>query len=734
MFANCNSRSCCVPFTKLMTVLVLVPTGILLAANPPATTPASKPTPASRPATLPAWAEELRVLPEVLYSGSLLSEKKVDIEPGTMMHGWLMRMAKPALTRYDTEFDRVLNENQILGYRDQKRKQFLELMGEFPQRSPLNPQITGKIEKDGYRIEKLIFESEPGRYVTALLFLPTSKPPYPGVLVPCGHAREGKAHDTYQRVSILLAKSGMAALCYDPLDQGERHQVIKPRVGGSGGYGHTFTTINSMLVGRSSARWWVWDAMRGIDYLQSRPDIDPEKIGCTGNSGGGTCTAYVMAVDDRIKCAGPSCFIASMRTLVERNVIADGEQCIHGAISEGLSHPEFIIMRGPKPTIISAAYHDGYFSIAGTWDTFHRAKQAYALLGFSERVDMVEARDAHGFTKTLRVGVVRWMRRWLMNIDDASVDEKVEEPILTDEQAQCTPSGEVMRLRNARNIYDENADYEKQLAEGRRKFWKETEPAKALEEVRRITGIRKLTELRAPRVAHVGSVARDDYHIDRLILHQENEVWLPTLAYVPDKPNADAYLYLHQDGKFADAAPGGPIEKLVHENHIVLSVDLGGIGETQADEGKPYASWANLFGHGFYDMSVADMLGTSFLACRTESVMICARYLPSLAKSKAGALRVHVISVGRVGPPVLHAAALEPQLFETITLKNCLASWVDVVNTPLAPNQMANAVFGVLKVYDLPDLVATLPKEKVSVVEPFDAMEKAYDAHSAQTR
>src|SRR5690606_919388 len=157
-------------------------------------------------------------------------------------------------------------------------------------------------------------------------------------------------------------------------DQGERHQFLQngSATQGRGAWGHSLIAVNSMLVGRSAARLWVWDAMRAIDYLQSRPDINPEAIGCVGNSGGGTATTYVMALDHRIRAAVPSCFITSLRRLMEKNVAADGEQHLFNAITLGISHPEFIVMRSPLPTLISAARHDYFFDIDGAWDTFRR--------------------------------------------------------------------------------------------------------------------------------------------------------------------------------------------------------------------------------------------------------------------------------------------------------------------------------------------------------------------------
>ena len=183
------------------------------------------------------------------------------------------------------------------------RSFLLRSLGDLPDRTPLNPKVVGTLTRKGYRVEKVIFESRPNHHVTANLYLPEGKPPFPGVLLPCGHSDNGKAYEDYQRACILLARNGMAVLCYDPIGQGERFQLLdlegKPVVRGT--TEHTMAGIGALLVGRQLAGYRIWDGFRALDYLASRPEVDPDRLGCTGNSGGGTLTAYLMALDDRIR-------------------------------------------------------------------------------------------------------------------------------------------------------------------------------------------------------------------------------------------------------------------------------------------------------------------------------------------------------------------------------------------------------------------------------------------------
>ena len=643
-----------------------------------------------------------------------------------MMHEHLMTKVREAMDRREAAYEELKSGEDLAAYQQRMRQFFVDALGGFPERTPLNPRVVATDQRDGYRVEKVIFESQPRHFVTAVLYLPDANPPYPGVLVPCGHSGNGKASQAYQRASILLALNGMAALCYDPIEQGERYQLLdekgKPRAGGT--TAHCLVGVGSTLVGRNTATFRIWDGMRAIDYLASREEVDRKRIGCTGNSGGGTLTSYLMALDDRIVCAAPSCYLCGFRRLTETIGPQDAEQNIHGQIGYGMDHADYIHMRAPKPTLMCTATHD-FFDIDGAWSCFRQAKRFYTRLGFAERVDLIETDAKHGFNTELRTGAVRWMQRWLLSVDDAITEP--EFPVAGDEQLLCTPGGQVMLLEGARSTYDLNLDLEERLARRRKEFWKKTGRAEALAKVREITGIRALSDLPKCECTTVASTEYGQGHkLVKLTLRPEEGISLPALAFLPKKRSGDAYLYLHADGKQADAAAGGPIEKLVDQGHLVLAVDLRGVGET-APEGSSKRGIAHHVGPQWKDFYLAYLLGTSYLAMRTEDILASARFLAGYEAGEEPN-RVHLKSIGRVGPPALHAAALEPELFVSVSLRNCLGSWSSVLRTPMATNQFENVVHGALKTYDLPDLLGTLPNEKVTVAEPFDPMEQPVDA------
>jgi cephalosporin-C deacetylase-like acetyl esterase len=642
---------------------------------------------------------------------SVLPEKIDDITPNNMMSHYLRKLAGRKFDDWKTQYEQRKTPEQIAEYQKSLHKKFIEAIGGLPERTVLNPQVTGIVSRDGYHVEKVIFESQPKHYVSALLFLPDTdkyKPPYPGVLVPCGHSSNGKAHEAYQTMGAFLSLNGMAGLVFDPVDQGERSQMPSqlPRLAGT--RAHTMLGVGSILLGRNTARFEIWDGMRAIDYLQSRPEVDPERIGCTGNSGGGTQTSYLMSLDERIVAAAPSCYITSFERLLDTIGPQDAEQNIYGQLAFGMDHTDYLMMRAPMPILICAATKD-FFDITGVWNSFRYAKRLYTRMGFPERIDLLENDAGHNYNKIQRQGVVRWMSRWLLNKDAPITEPEIE--LLSDEEVQCAPGGQVMNIDGARSTYDLNRDYEKELAGVRKKLWNTANKAELLDEVRRIAGIRSLEELPEPKVTITETVKRDGYQIKKMIFMPEDDIYLPALMFVPGiDAKKSAVLYIHEQGKTAGIES---IKELIESGQCVLAVDVRGIGETQ--QGKQ-GQLSGATGPDWKDVFTAYLLGRSYVGMRAEDMLVCARFLQ---QEQGGP--VDLIAVGNVTIPALHAAALEPELFRSISLTGLLSSWSNVIELSRSLNQQINAVQGALKTYDLPDLAAILG-DKLNIKEPVDAL------------
>ena len=627
-------------------------------------------------------------------------------DPTTVVYADLQQQAYAALARRQTAFEQLKTPEQIQTYQENLRKFFIEQLGGFPDRSPLNARTVGSLDGDGYRVEKVIFASQPQHHITALLFLPTGPAPHPAVAVSSGHSRTAKTADYNQRYGIALARNGIAALCYDPIGQGERSQILTiegaPQFAGTT-QEHFLIGVGSILLGTNTARYRTWDGMRAIDYLTSRSDIDPQRIGFTGCSGGGTVTSYVMALDDRVACAAPACYLTSFHRLVETIGPQDAEQNIFGQIAFGLDHPDYVLMRAPRPTLISSTTAD-FFDIQGTWDNFRQAKRIYTRLGFSERVDLVEADGAHGVQPENLVAITRWMRRWLLGNHDpielAAITPHAEADLL------CTDEGQVLRMPGEKSVFDLHRDEEQKLAAQRQRIWSEGTSDEHRSAIRELAGVRPLDEIPRPQLEKAGRVDRPTYHIDKLVLRTPSGLPLPTLTYHPPEPVADAYLYLHEDGKLADGAPGGPIEKLVEEGYVVVSVDLRGQGETASGRrDETLGDWKSYY--------LAYLLGQSLVGLQTEDALATARFVAYY--ETATPRRVHLVGIGNASTVALHAAALEPELFSSVTLGETPFSWASLIGNPVPRGALTQTIHGALQYYDIPDLVKLIAPSELKI-------------------
>src|SRR5262245_30085863 len=202
------------------------------------------------------------------------SKTKDDADPRKMLHNHLLAEAQKHFDARREVIANLKTPDDIKKRQEYLRGKFLEALGGFPEKTPLNAKVVGTMKATGVRVEKVIYESRPQHHVTANFYVPDGKGPFPGVLVPCGHSANGKAAEAYQRVCILLAQHGMAVLCYDPIGQGERSQLLdkmgKPAIAGSTSE-HTMVGVGALLVGQSTATYRIWDGIRSLDYLASRP-------------------------------------------------------------------------------------------------------------------------------------------------------------------------------------------------------------------------------------------------------------------------------------------------------------------------------------------------------------------------------------------------------------------------------------------------------------------------------
>src|SRR5262245_37916607 len=317
----------------------------------------------------------------------------------------IYRRSEAAFERWERHKDGLATPSQVEAWQRRVRERALAAIGGLPTGgTPLEPEVTGTLRCDGYDVENLIFQSLPRVYVTSNLYLPRGlKGPTGAVLLVHGHQEFPRTEAEYQAVCQRLVRNGLVVLAIDPLGQGERkgyldeagRVLIRP-----GTAEHTYAGVQCWWLGHSIARYFAHDARRAFDYLASRHEVDPTRIGVTGNSGRGTQSTRLMLLEPRLAAAAPGTYVLRRREYMWTGQPQDAEQIIPGGTAAGLDHEDFLIAMAPRPTLVLAAEYDWY-SIEGTVATVERARRVYRLLGKEENVGLVRSRSTHQFHPVL---------------------------------------------------------------------------------------------------------------------------------------------------------------------------------------------------------------------------------------------------------------------------------------------------------------------------------------------
>jgi dienelactone hydrolase len=481
------------------------------------------------------------------------------------------------------------------------RQRILTLIGGLPDyRGPLNARVTKTIKRDGFVIEHVLFESLPDFHVTANLYRPDREGRHPAVLMSMGHWESSKAAG--QLISSNLARKGFVVLAYDPVGQGERQQAYDRRLGRSliGGptEQHFTNGAAAILMGQSVGRYFIHDGMRAIDYLAGRADVDPERIGAIGCSGGGTQTTYIAALDPRVKVAAPACYMNSFRTLFTGS-IGDSEQSVPGFLAAGLDQTDYVELFAPKPWLISST-QDDFFTPAGAGQVFEEAQRWYGLYGAEDRIKWVVGPGGHGTPLVVREAIYAWMIRWLNDGRGQAGEEPVE--LLPDQELRVTETGQV----GGRELYQIIADTPRLSG--------------SPSELQRF--VRDLIDRNAPlvRTARVLPVERRSERRPAHILVQDN------------------------------LEPGAEAQKLLAAGNVVVLVALSGRGQ---DAGRPRSgNWMN--------NTRAWLVGRNLPAMHAAEIN--AAVSEAASRPDVDPSRISARASGVAGIPLLLAAAVNPEL------------------------------------------------------------------------
>jgi dienelactone hydrolase len=318
--------------------------------------------------------------------------------------------------------------------RPELRRQLLDMVGlwPLPLRSDLKAVVTGKVEGDGFTVEKLHFQSSPGLYVTANLYLPKqAKFPAPAVLYVCGHANtvidkvSYGSKVNYQHHPAWFARNGYVSLILDTLELGE--------IPGE----HHGTSRKNMwwwqTLGYTPAGIECWNAMRALDYLESRPEVDPKRLGVTGRSGGGATSWWLAAADERPQCIIPVAGIADLHSHVvegvaprfAKGVITGHCDCMYFVNTYRWDFATVAALCAPRPLMLGNSDADDIFPVPGYRRLADKVRHIYDLYGAADKFVLLETKGPHKDTPELREGAFRWMNRWLKSDNGPVTDPQL---------------------------------------------------------------------------------------------------------------------------------------------------------------------------------------------------------------------------------------------------------------------------------------------------------------------
>jgi dienelactone hydrolase len=604
-------------------------------------------------------------------------------------------------------------------YIQEVRRKIRECFGPWPQKTPLNSRLTATIDHGDYKIEKVIFESRPNFPVTANVYVPAKRNGYaPGVVSPCGHTASGKADAEYQSFGQSLARQGYVVVIYDPIGQGERYQYVdtqlKPRHGG-GTSEHLHAGDQQFLVGEFFGSWRAWDGIRTLDYLLSRPDVDPKRVGVTGHSGGGTVTTWLTALDERWCMSAPSCFVTTFRRNLENELPADPEQCPPHALALELDHSDFIAAFAPKPVIVLDEERD-FFDVRGVEVAVARIKALYKLLGAEENVQFSLGPDYHSYGKENREAMYRWFNR-VTKTDGSGVEGDIT--IEKEETLWCTPNGQVAEFK-PRTVFSFTKELSESLAKQR----------KALDDAQLKREVTSALRIEIPASA-------PDYRILRPSNSRNYPKKYAATYAVETEPGILSWVYCLSDTALESRIPRGASRAILYVSHnsadedlrgetliadimrqepasAVFACDVRGIGESQPntcgakDFAAPYAS------DYFYAIH-SIMLDRPYVGQKTYDVL----RLIALLKA-TGHTQVHLVGKAWGAVPATYAALLSDDVAQ-VTLKNAPTSYSAIAESEDYHWPLSCFVPGVLKTFDLPDCYRALAPKNLRQVEPLGA-------------
>jgi len=669
------------------------------------------------------------------FQGTLMKEEDLRLPPSLFvfdnpaerlkLHGALaVRMHQGQAAKWKAREQELAGLKTPADWRarqERVRARLSAFFGEYGPKCPLKPRITGRIERSGCVIEKLVFESQPGYYCTANVYVPRGRRfPVPGVLVTCGHAGPGKAYDLYHECGLGLARKGCLALALDPMGQGERSEYFDAETGEHlvplTVAQHHHLSRPSWLVGRSLSGHRTWDCIRAVDYLTTRPEVDRARIGVVGNSGGGQMALLITAADERVAvCA------AAHPGGSQENTYLRGQSLIDRDILSLIPPRPCVFIVGEK-----SGEAPGHRLKLNDMLRFYRGLGADEGRGAFELVDGV-----HDLKAPKRVVAYAWFNKWF-----GREEEGADEPALapeTIEALNCTESGFTLKSLGGESGQRIVARIAEELRPPRECPRDEAALAAQLVELRerigRRLGFEAPADRAAPGLAPHGTLECAEFGVEKLTFESEPRVRLPGLLLRPRSPAPNAPVILHASQWGKPTKPDAPslALSLVRRGFTVFSIDARGSGETDPRQGQTLREMTQYDPLQWRVDSAAVSLAyadTTALALRAFDLI---RALDALQATPSLADRpVALVGEELAGLWALVAAAFDPRPVAVCCVR-MTPSYKLITGSQYYKVRDYFWVASALMDYDIPDLPALAAPRPVALIDPVDALLEPLD-------
>lgn len=597
-------------------------------------------------------------------------------------------------------------------------------LADLPERTPLRSCEKPAWQRDGYRVEHVVFESRPGYFVTANLYLPaTGSAPFPTVLGVSGHSLTGKAF--YTDIGVSLAMSGIAVLMTEPAGQGERDEYVDIRTGertvARACQMHAVAGDPAYLVGWNLGGYRLWDAIRALDYIESRADLDGDRIGVVGTSGGGWESLWLAAIDSRVVAVNSSCYLTTWRRRMQerwRDPEPDPEQDPFGVMSAGLDVADLLLACCPRPVSLGVAIFD-YFPVDGAIGSFMEARRLYELAGLGDRLGICVGDTGHGRTPGMRRLAVDWMVRWLASGTSADVVDVPDSVLMNgadvpEEATWCTPSGIVLTSLGGKTSAQLTAERARELALNR------GPAADVAGTLRRLLGYEPV---HAPLDVSTGTPARvstggaSTASVTPTSIRSDGDLWLSAQLWDPGtNGRAPAVVLLGEKDRSYDPHTDPVAGTVAAAGAVVLDLDPRGTGPEEEEIWLDHVPLleTNLTADGF-------LLGRSVLGMRVADVIRAVDLLSQ--RDDVDASRISVVGEGYGALLALLAGCLDQRVGRVVE-QRALTSWGSLTWHREYAWPLSFILPGALAHFDLDDLRASLAPRELLSIEPLDHLRR----------